>query len=242
MSQFARAILLLGQSRFNRLVNSRVAVCGLGGVGSHAAEALARAGIGRLTLIDFDTVHVSNCNRQLIALHSTLGRPKADAAAERIADINPQCRIEAHRRFINAESLDELLNEPPDILIDAIDSVTPKRDLILRAHQKGARVVSSMGAANRTDPTAVRVADIAETRICPLARALRKRLHRRGLYTGVRAVYSIETPVKLFHHADPGDPAPAHGRPRSTLGSTSYLPAIFGYTAAAEAIRLLTAT
>ncbi len=240
MSQFARTILLFGQQRFERLVHARVAVCGLGGVGSHAAEALARAGVGSLLLVDFDTVHISNCNRQLWALHSTIGKPKVDVAAQRIADINPNCRIDARRTFIDKKTIGGLLDPPLDVCIDAIDSVTPKRDLIMAAYNAGAYVISSMGAANRTDPTAIRIADIAETHTCPLARALRKRLHRQGLYTGVQAVFSAEVPRKLYQHEDPAEQTLVHGRPRSTLGSVSYIPALFGYAAAGNAIARLT--
>ncbi len=217
----------------------RVVVFGLGGVGSHALEAFVRSGVGYVRIVDFDVVHESNINRQLFALHSTVGLPKTEVAVERMKDINPHCTIELHHTFASSETLDELLTGPLDVVVDAIDSVTPKRDLLYAARQKGYFVVSSMGAAGRIDPSMIRVGDISETHNCPLARVLRKRLHRLGLYKGIQAVYSMEIPQKATSESTsmPAEEFFRRGRERTPLGTISYMPAIFGYTVAGEAIR-----
>ncbi|MFW6255025.1 MAG: tRNA threonylcarbamoyladenosine dehydratase [Chitinivibrionales bacterium] len=239
MTQFSRTELLLGQASVQRLSSMRVVVFGLGGVGSHALESLVRSGVGYVRIVDFDTVHQSNINRQLFALHSTAGMPKVEVAVERMRDINPHCIIEPHHTFASSETLNDLLEGPLDAVVDAIDSVTPKRDLLYMARRKNYFVVSSMGAAGRLDPSMIRVGDISETHNCPLARVLRKRLHRLGLYKGIRAVYSMEIPRKAISDVTTGAAEEffQRGRERTPLGTISYLPAIFGYTAAAEAIQ-----
>jgi tRNA A37 threonylcarbamoyladenosine dehydratase len=242
MTHFTRTLQLLGPEQFERLRGSTVAVFGLGGVGSYAVENLARAGIGRLRLIDFDVVKPSNINRQLFALHSTVGRSKAEVARERVLDINPVCEIEALGDFAGEENLEELLELRPraNVVVDAIDSLSPKLHLLAESRERALPVVSSMGAAGGLDPSMVRVGDLSETRVCPLARLLRKRLHRRGIYTGIRCVYSTEQPAV-------GEPIPVveeetleRGRVRTPLGSISYMPALFGLLAAAEVVRLVT--
>ena len=221
-----------------RLRRARVVVAGLGAVGSYAVEGLARAGVGHLRLVDFDTIHPTNINRQLYALHSTLGRSKTEVAAERVRDINPACDIEALNLFIESSTLDRVLAGEPDALIDAIDSLSPKVALLTAAARAGLFVVSSMGAATRTDPMAVRVGDLSETERCPLARWIRKRLGRSGIRSGIRCVYSVEPPRRSR------DATPEHseerslrrGRDRAPLGSLSVLTGLFGLIAAREAI------
>jgi tRNA A37 threonylcarbamoyladenosine dehydratase len=245
MNRFCRTELLLGTDAMRRLEAARVVVCGLGAVGSYAAEALARAGIGRLRVVDHDVVDPSNINRQLYALESTVGRPKVEVATARILDINPDCRVEPMRAFIAPDSLAEVLAGSPDVVIDAIDSLNAKVGLLEAAVLGGLQIVSSMGAATRMDPGAVRVGALADTNGCPLARFIRKRLRRRGIDQGVRCVYSVEPP-RPWSRSEPAPPDPPavgvagrHGRPRATLGSISFLTGIFGLLAAREAISVI---
>jgi len=240
MSAFIRTMQLLGPEAMRRLDDARVSVFGLGGVGSWAAEALARAGVGHLRLVDFDAVKESNINRQLYALHSTLGRYKTELACGRIRDINPRCDIDIRTEFVEGKTLPSLLEPRPDAIIDAIDSLSPKVRLIHAAASSGIAIVSSMGAAGRTDPSKIHIADIAQTQHCPLARFVRKKLHRLGIFTGVRCVYSTETARHTAAHAsDDEGPELVKGRKRQPLGSISYMPAIFGFMAAGETVRLL---
>lgn len=232
MSRFARTELLLGEEAMSRLGEARVVVCGLGAVGSYAIEALARAGVGTLRLVDFDVVQKSNINQQLYALESTLGQPKVTVATRRVCDIHPACRVEAMHTFIDEATLPDVLGGEPDVVIDAIDSLNPKVNLLHAAVMAERVVISSMGAATRTDPSAIRVADIAETEGCPLARLIRKRLRRRGITSGIRCVYSTESPQK--RGASPE--AKERGRPRAPLGSISFLTGMFGLMAAREAV------
>jgi len=228
---------LVGAGGVAALARASVTVFGLGGVGSYAAEALARAGVGSLRLVDFDVVHATNINRQLFALHSTVGRPKVEVALQRVLDINPSCTVRADPVFVDEAALEYLLDPAPDAVIDAIDGLASKVRLIRTAARRGHFIVSSMGAAGRFDCGAVTVGDLSETRNCPLARMLRKKLHKDGIYSGIRCVYSIEP-------ADTGEPvdsdemetASGKGRPRTPLGSISYLPALFGIRAAGEVI------
>jgi tRNA A37 threonylcarbamoyladenosine dehydratase len=237
MNRFSRTQLLLGQESFDKLANARVTVCGLGAVGSYAVEALARAGIGRLTLVDFDKVKPSNFNRQLYALESTVGRFKADVAQERVAQINPACVVEVKKLFIEGATVDGLLADAPHAVIDAIDSLSPKVILISACVKKGLFLVSSLGAASRMDSSLVRCADIAETKICPLGRMIRKKLHRLGIYKGVRCVYSLEPAKGNTHVVAPEHEEFDRGRPRRPIGSISYMTGIFGLIAAGEVIR-----
>lgn len=248
-ARFERTELLLGTEALARLQAAHVVVAGLGAVGSYAAEALARAGVGRLRLVDFDTVHPSNVNRQLYALGSTLGRPKAEVAAERVRDIHAGCAVEPLQLFVGPDTVGCVLAGEPDALVDAIDSVNPKVLLLREAAVRGLFTVSSMGAATRLDPSAVRVGDISETERCPLARFIRKRLRREGVPSGIRCVYSVESPRRPARPArpEPGAHGPARdvrgvaraGRPRTPLGSVSYMTGLFGLIAAGEVIRRL---
>ena len=242
MDQFARTEQLLGSQAMEKIKTATVAVFGLGAVGSFATEALARTGVGNLYLIDFDKVDASNINRQLFALNSTIGREKAKLACERVKDINPGCNVELHSSFINAKSLEDLLSEDIDVVVDAIDGLNSKINLIVGARELNLAVVSSMGAGGRTDISMIKTGDISETCVCPLARVVRQRLHRRGLYQGVRAVYSIEKPLNKqpFRSQDAVDVLPNHGRSRPPIGTVSWVPGVFGLTIASEVINIIT--
>ena len=238
MRWFARTEQLVGHEGYEHLKQARVAVCGLGGVGAFAVEALARAGVGHLRVVDHDVVSPSNLNRQLLALRSTLGRPKAEVAAERILDINPDCEVDARRAFLNGDTVAELLEPRPDVVVDAIDSVNAKAALLQAAVELGIPVVSSMGAGGRQDGSFIRVGDLPETDVCPLASMMRKRLKRRGITTGIRCVFSLE-PCRNDLLPDPVD-VEAHdgpGRKRTPLGTVSYMPALFGLRVAQEVIQ-----
>jgi tRNA A37 threonylcarbamoyladenosine dehydratase len=244
--RFSRTERLIGREALDRLSRARVVVVGLGAVGSYAVEGLARAGVGGLRLVDFDEVRLSNINRQLYALESTLGRSKVDVARERVLDINPACEVETLRLFVDAATAARAVAARPDAVIDAIDSVAPKVELLTAAVQAGLVVISSMGAATRTDPLAIRVGDIAETRHCPLARLIRKRLKQRGIGRGIRCIYSVEPSDPRLRAGSEGGAGDAvgvreveildRGRPRPPLGSLSCLTGIFGLIAAREAL------
>lgn len=240
MRWWARTEMLLGPDAWARLARARVAVFGLGGVGSFAVEALARAGIGTLQVVDHDVVNPTNLNRQLFGLHSTLGLPKVEAARARILDIHPACIVDTRLGFIQNETVAELLRPRPDLVIDAIDSLNAKTALLQACVEAGLAVISSMGAGGRMDGGAIQVGDLAETRLCPLATKLRQRLRRRGIAGGIRCVYSLE-PRRPSLPPQPQD-VDAHvgpGRRRTPVGTISYLPAMFGLRAAQEAIQFL---
>jgi len=240
MEQFNRTELLFGKQAIEKFQQSRIAVMGLGGVGSYAAEALARSGIGSFLLVDFDTVGLSNLNRQLPALHSTIGKLKTEAMRDRLKDINPKLNIEIYSDFCAQESRDKLLRNI-DFVVDAIDSLGPKTGLIEDCYRKNIPVISSMGAASRFDPSKIELVDISKSRICPLAKKVRKYLHRRGIHKGIPVVYSYEKPIPQFDH-DAGAEAEwvsGRGRKRGTLGSVVYLPAIMGMWCASYVLRKL---
>ncbi len=238
MNQFARIEQLIGNTALETLTRSRVAVFGLGAVGSFATEALARSGIGSLTLVDFDRVDESNINRQLFALHSTVGWEKALVAKERVLDINPNCQVTIHSSFVNADSLTDLLTPDLDMVVDAIDGLNSKVNLIKGAKDMGLPVVSSMGAGGRTDTGMIRTGDLFDTEVCPLARMVRQRLRRRGLDHGVPCVYSIEKALNKqpFKEEDADDPLKGHGRPRAPIGTIAWVPGCFGLTLASLAV------
>lgn len=205
MERFSRIQSFLGEEGFKQLQQSFITIVGIGAVGGHVAEALARSGIGRLRLIDFDTIHPSNINRQIMALDTTVGRPKVEVAMERIAAINPVCQVEALQIFADTESMEQILNPAPDILIDAIDSMNPKVQLLTAAHTSCISIISSMGAALRSDPTQIRIADVMDTKNCPLARRLRQRLRRAGIGRGISCVFSTEAVSYHYDEAEETD-------------------------------------
>jgi tRNA threonylcarbamoyladenosine dehydratase len=237
--RFKRTRLLIGESGMARLASARVLVVGLGAVGSFATEALARSGVGHLRLVDCDKVAVSNCNRQLYALTSTLGRNKAELAEERVRDINPSCEVDARVTFANAATLPDLLARPLDVVVDAIDSLNPKVDLMAAALTANLPIFSSMGAARHRDPSMIRVADISETRVCPLARAVRTRLHRRGIESGVTCVFSTEPAPQDSFVPPEAEDIPAGGRARVVMGSLPTITGIFGLTLANAVLSFL---
>lgn len=227
-----RTRLLLGDERVHDLHQKHILIVGLGGVGGYAAEMLARAGIGRMTIVDADIVQPSNINRQIVALHSTISRPKASALAERLRDINPDIELEVVEEFLKDENMVHLLQAHRyDYVIDAIDSLSPKVHLIAHTLKCGYPLVSSMGAGAKRDPMSVRVADISRSRNCSLARALRKRLRKLNISKGVSVVYSEELPDERAVIEIQGERCK-----RSTAGTISYMPAIFGCHLAAHVL------
>ena len=242
--RFLRTELLIGKKRLDRLRRSTVTIVGLGAVGGYAMEGLARSGVGRLRLIGFDVVEAHNINRQIIALESTIGRKKAELARQRVKEINPDCKVEAVDLFVTRESIRQVLTPRPDILIDAIDSLNSKVNLLVAAYNEGIETVSSMGAALRTDPSFIKTGDIMDTERCPLAKHMRKRLKRREVGRGITCVYSTE-PVNFdYRQEEKSEPAPqqsGRGRRRNTLGSLPTITGIFGLTIANIAVRKLCA-
>lgn len=225
--------MLLGKERMEYLAGSHVLVVGLGGVGAYAAEQICRAGIGRMTIVDADTVNESNINRQLPALHSTLGESKAEVMARRLKDINPALELTVVNEFLRDERTEMILSAAPyQFVVDAIDSLSPKVYLLYHAFQKHIPVVSSMGAGAKTDPAQVRLADISKTTDCALAKAVRKRLRGLGIQKGIPVVFSTEP-------ADPKAVIEVENEmcKRTTTGTVSYMPAIFGCYLASYVIR-----
>lgn len=229
--QYSRSELLLGSEAMDKLKNSRVAVFGVGGVGGFAVEALARCGVGTLDLIDNDTVSVTNINRQIIALHSTIGRLKTEVAAERVHDIDPDIKVNVHSCFFMPETADSFDFTQYDYVVDAIDTVTGKIEIIMRAKAASVPVISAMGAGNKLDPTAFRVTDIYKTKGCPLARVMRRELKKRGV-DRLKVVYSEEEPITPRI----GNEEPQNGR-RSVPGSVSFVPSAAGLILAGEVIK-----
>ena len=222
--QFQRTIQLIGAEACEKLSRSKVIVFGIGGVGSYVCEALARAGVGSIEIVDRDSVAESNINRQLIALHSTLGKAKVDAAEERLKDINPNITVTKKELFYLPETSGQFDFRAYDYVIDAVDNVTAKVDIICRSREAGTPVISSMGTGNKLNPMAFKVADIEDTKICPLAKTVRKELRKRGI-KGVKAVYSEEEPVSTQSR---------------TPASISFVPSAAGLLIASEVIKGLT--
>lgn len=231
-----RSVLLLGEDKMQRLSAAKVLVVGVGGVGAYAAEMLVRAGVGSLTIADCDHISQSNINRQLIALHSTVGRSKVEVLAERLLDINPDLKLRIIEEYVKDEKTYEVLDSKPfDYVVDAIDTLSPKLALIKGALDRHYPIVSSMGAGAKLDPTAMEICDISKTHHCPLAHMLRKRLHKMGIRRGFKAVFSAEPPVEgamiLCEEQNK----------KSNVGTISYMPALFGIGCASVVIRDLTA-
>lgn len=247
--RFSRLELLYGKGNLERLSKASVAVFGVGGVGSYAAEALARGGIGNMTLVDFDDICLTNINRQIHALNGTVGKPKVQVMAERCRTINPDIQVEPVKAFFSAENADELLAHDYDYVLDCIDHITAKLHLIERCVREKKPIIASMGAANKLDPGKIVVDDLARTEKCRLARIIRRELRRRGITGGVQVVYSTED----FRPLDDQSAACADNcicpnkddhlwrctDRRVILGSSSYIPPLFGLTMAGEVIRFL---
>lgn len=231
MTEFSRTGLLLGTAAMTRLASSRVAVFGVGGVGGYVVEALARSGIGALDLIDNDTVSLTNINRQIIALHSTIGRYKVDVARERVLDISPTCRVQTHQTFFLPETADQFDFSAYDYVVDAVDTVKAKIGLILSAQAAGVPIISCMGAGNKLNPSAFRIADIYATSVCPLARVMRTECRKHGI-DHLKVLYSTEPPRTPL---SPPDEALPQGK-RSIPGSTAYVPSVAGLMIASEVI------
>ena len=226
---FDRSELLLGADALERLRRAKVVIFGIGGVGGYAAEALVRSGIGHLVLVDHDRVSLTNLNRQIIALHSTLGRYKVDVMRERALDINPEAEIEARRCFFLPENEREFDFSDCDYVVDAVDTVTAKLAIIEKAKREGVPVISAMGAGNKLNPELFRVADISETSVCPLARVMRRELKKRDI-RGVKGVYSREDPLPPLSGAvsEAGKPVP---------GSVAFVPSVAGLILAGEVVK-----
>ena len=229
--EFVRAELLFGGSAIEKLKNCRVAVFGVGGVGGHVVEALARGGVGALDIVDADTVAPSNINRQIVALHSTLGLSKTEVAKLRVADVNPDCKVRARQVYFSPDTAAEFDFSEYDYVVDAIDSVTGKLAIIVCAKAAGVPIISCMGTGNKTDPTEFEVADIYSTSVCPLARVMRRELKKRGV-TALKVVYSREEP-----HV-PAEELPTDGASRKVVTpSCSFVPPVAGMILAGEVIK-----
>lgn len=225
MDEFCRTRMLIGEDNLEKIARKKVAIFGVGGVGSYVVEALARSGVRRFVLVDSDVISISNINRQLIALHSTVGRAKVDVMRERILDINPSAIVDTHQEFYDESNADDLIRCDYDYVVDAIDSVKSKVYLVVRAAKLGVPVISSMGAGNKLDPTKFLVDDIYNTSVCPLARVMRKRLKKEGVER-LKVVYSKEIPKRNEKFKVPA--------------SISYVPSVAGLIIASEVIKDLT--
>ncbi len=233
--RFSRTALLLGDDAINKLKTKHVAVFGLGGVGGYVTEALARAGVGKITVTDNDVVSESNINRQIIALTSTVGKKKTELWKERIKDINPEAEVETLDMFVGRENADEIDFSAFDLVVDAVDTVTAKLVIIEKAKKEGCKVISAMGTGNKTRPELFRISDVSKTSVCPLARVMRKELKARGI-TGVKVLYSTEDAVKPAENADV---RAENVKRRALVGSLPYVPSVAGLLIAAEAVREL---
>lgn len=240
LHQFSRTELAIGPEGLEKLKNSSVAVLGIGGVGSIAAEALARTGIGRIIMIDKDVVDITNINRQIHALMTTIGQPKAELMRERIKLINPDCDAVALRMFYTEETYEQLFAYPLDYVIDASDTITYKIHLIKECLKRGIPIISSMGAANKMDPTRFRVADISETRMDPIARVIRQKLRKDGITRGIKVVFSTEKPLKpredVTRRIVPED-APEIRKAKQPPASNSFVPPVAGLIMVGEVVK-----
>ena len=235
---FSRTELLFGKQAMERLEKARVAVFGVGGVGGHVVEALARSGVGNLDLIDNDTVSLTNINRQIYALHSTIGQYKVDVAKERIQDINPSAVVRVYRTFFLPETATQFDFSQYDYVVDAIDTVSGKIQLVLQAKDAGVPIISSMGAGNKIHPELFEIADIAKTSVCPLAKVMRQELRKRGV-NHLKVVYSKEVAMKPAQDSE-ALPEAEQGTKRLAPGSNAFTPSVAGLLIAGEVIRDLT--
>lgn len=239
MERFSRIELLIGEKKLAQIQKSKVVVIGLGAVGSYVVEALTRAGVGWLRLIDFDQIHESNLNRQLFALESTLGKDKTDVARARVLDINSKCQVETLSILATSHEIEKILDGKPDLVIDAIDAVGPKAHILAALIERGVPVISSMGAALRTDPSRVKAGDLFEVRGCRLARFIRKRLRKQNIHAGVFCVYSDEQIPQDALGEKSRDEDMKSGRGRHSMGSLPTITGIFGLTVAHYALQQL---
>lgn len=237
--EFKRTGLILGAQALEKLKSSRVCVFGVGGVGSYVVEALARSGVGSIDVVDNDDVAASNINRQIIALHSTVGRPKAEVAKDRILDINPECEVNVHKCFYLPETASEFEFDKYDYVVDAIDTVAAKIDIIMRCTELGTRVISSMGTGNKLDPTRIKVTDIYKTEGDPLARVMRRELKKRGVKK-LKVVYSSEaplTPDPEMMAQEMAELEKSGSSRRSVPGSVAFVPSVAGLVIASEVVK-----
>lgn len=226
--QFSRTEMLLGKDAIEKLGRSRVAVFGIGGVGGYVCEALVRSGVGAFDLIDHDKVSLTNLNRQIIATRKTLGQYKVDVMRERLLEINPDADVRGYRSFFLPESEDDFPFGEYDYIVDAVDTVTAKVELVMKAQEKGIPIISSMGAGNKLDGTQFRVADIYDTKICPLAKVMRRELKKRGIRQ-LKVVYSEETPLRPLDGLQDGG--------RAVPGSVAFVPSVAGLIIAGEVVK-----
>ena len=230
LHEFSRTELLIGEEAIKKLKDSTVAVFGVGGVGSYTVEALARSGVGKIVMIDNDVVSLTNINRQLMATGETIGQAKVEAMRDRILKINPECRVTIFEKVYLPATSQELLSDDYDYIVDAVDMVTAKIDLIVQANKRGIPIISAMGAGNKMDPTRFEVADIYETSICPLAKVMRKELRKRDIRS-LKVVYSKEMPIKPLDSEENTDAR------KQTPGSIAFVPSVSGLIIAGEVIK-----
>lgn len=236
MEQFIRTEMLLGAETLEKLQNAHIAVFGVGGVGGYVVEALARSGVGQFDLIDNDTVALSNINRQIIATHSSVGKYKVDVMKERILDINPAAKVNVHKCFFLPENSKEFDFGKYTYIVDAIDTVTAKLELIVRANEAGVPIISSMGTGNKLNPTMLEVSDIYSTQVCPLARVMRTELKKRGIKK-LKVVYSKEQPIKCLKKEKDKIISENTGRIKDVPGSVAFVPSVAGFIIAGEVIK-----
>jgi len=231
---FERTLLLIGQKGLKELQDACVLIAGVGGVGAFACEAIVRAGVGKVVIFDGDIVNESNINRQLLALHSTIGKSKVEVLKQRIEDINPSCEVVAINEFVRDDRMVEILDTySPNWVVDAIDTLSPKVFLLIHCYRKKIPVVSSMGSGGKFDPSLIKITDISQTFQCPLAHHIRKLLHKQGIYNGIIAVFSSEKVSKDCIKEEISE------NKRTSIGTISYMPSIFGLTLASVVIREL---
>ena len=229
LNQFSRTELLIGQDAVKKLNKSKVAVFGIGGVGSYVVEGLARAGVGSFILVDNDEVEMTNLNRQLIATHKTIGVPKVEVAKERIIDINPDAQVETYKEFFLPET-EGIIDKSIDYIVDCVDTITAKIELVVRANKLDIPIISCMGTGNKLDPTRFEVADISKTSVCPLAKVMRKELKDRGI-NHLKVVYSKEEPIKVTQNIENSC------NKRAVPGSISFVPSVAGLIIAGEVVK-----
>ncbi|MEN6351503.1 MAG: tRNA threonylcarbamoyladenosine dehydratase [Syntrophomonas sp.] len=231
LHEFSRTELLIGKKALDKLARSKVAVFGIGGVGTYAVEGLVRSGVGKLVLIDDDCVSITNINRQIHSTGKTIGKPKVEVMKDRILDINPRAEVIIYQRFYMPGGGDELISPDLDYIIDAIDTVTAKIDLIVNGERRGIPVISSMGTGNKLDPSKFEIADIYQTSVCPLAKVMRRELRKRGI-PGLKVVYSREEPVKPLESEESAYPCR-----RQVPGSIAFVPSVAGLLMAGEVVK-----